>query len=243
MTLASMGARPRCLEELRIGGGYASAPDGGVDIDKAGNIASDGDLSVNAVFAEGDLNIGGSGEIDGNLKVHGALEVGGGTTDKGWSRFLSSKADGWPRLSGGCSAPVLIELRPNIIETYVLDFDKDTPEYAVFQTRLPLDYDGSVLKIGIMATATSGSSGVARFALYAAAFHDGDNLDSGALASIPISLNFAAQKELMEGAGDITPENAGGGGLLHLLLMRQATHALDTFDADIRVLGLHISYA
>lgn len=243
MALPSMGAKPRCLEELRIGGGYGSAPDGGADIDKAGNFATDGDLSVKDLFADGDLNVGGSVEIVENLKVNGWLEVGGGAVDKTWSRFLSSKADGWPRLSGGCMPPERIELRSNIVEAYVMDFEKDNPKYAVFQSRLPLDYDGSPLKVSILATTTAGTSGVARFTIYATAFQHGVSMDSGALATVTVSLTFVEQKRLMESAGIITPENAAGGGLLHLLLLRQANHAQDTFDADIRVIGLHIAYA
>ncbi|MFM1919560.1 MAG: hypothetical protein RLZZ303_1194 [Candidatus Hydrogenedentota bacterium] len=46
MAMPNVGAHPRRIENLRVGGGYASAPDGGLDIDAAGNLATNGDLTV-----------------------------------------------------------------------------------------------------------------------------------------------------------------------------------------------------
>ena len=108
MTLPSIGPSPRYLEELRIGGGYGSAPDGGVDLDKAGNIAADGDLTIkgnvdvrggslqnstgnvtiDAVNASADSTIylknsdatyKANVDIEGNLTAHGNVDVQGGT--------------------------------------------------------------------------------------------------------------------------------------------------------------------
>lgn len=55
MPLPDLGTHPRHLEELRLGGGYGSAPDGGADFDRAGNAALDGDLTV-----DGALSVGGT---------------------------------------------------------------------------------------------------------------------------------------------------------------------------------------
>ncbi len=46
MGLPTVGAHPRRIENLRIGGGYGSSPDGGADVDGAGNAALNGDLTV-----------------------------------------------------------------------------------------------------------------------------------------------------------------------------------------------------
>lgn len=46
MGLPSTGSNPRYVENLRVGGGYGSLPDGGVDMDGAGNAALSGDLTV-----------------------------------------------------------------------------------------------------------------------------------------------------------------------------------------------------
>jgi hypothetical protein len=53
LALIGIGAAPRYLEELRIGGGYGEAADGGADFDKSGNIATDG-----SVKATGEMEAG-----------------------------------------------------------------------------------------------------------------------------------------------------------------------------------------
>ena len=60
----AIGPNPRYLEELRIGGGFADPVDGGADLDKAGNISTDGSITV-----EGDLAVGKNEAIDHSVSV------------------------------------------------------------------------------------------------------------------------------------------------------------------------------
>ena len=53
LALIGIGAAPRYLEELRIGGGFGDAADGGADFDKSGNITTDG-----SVKATGEMEAG-----------------------------------------------------------------------------------------------------------------------------------------------------------------------------------------
>ena len=46
-----IGAAPRYIEELRIGGGYGESVDGGTDFEQDGDILTDGDLSVGGTVA------------------------------------------------------------------------------------------------------------------------------------------------------------------------------------------------
>ncbi len=52
LVLLGIGTAPRYLEELRIGGGYGESVDGGADLDKAGNITSNGNVACQDVKAE-----------------------------------------------------------------------------------------------------------------------------------------------------------------------------------------------
>lgn len=72
LALVGMGAAPRFLEELKIGGGYRDAVDGGADFDKAGNISSDG-----AIVADGGIEAGREGVVRG---VAAAWDGPGGST-------------------------------------------------------------------------------------------------------------------------------------------------------------------
>ncbi len=63
--LAAMGPSPRYLEELVIGGGYGSPPDGGMDLEADGNVLTDGSVTV-----------GGAVTLGGNLAVAGDTGLG-----------------------------------------------------------------------------------------------------------------------------------------------------------------------
>lgn len=84
LALLAIGSSPRMVEELQIGGGYGDSADGGLDVDKEGNVATDGDVVV-----EGELTvpqIGVSEDADlvelssEALTVNGTLDVSGLTT-------------------------------------------------------------------------------------------------------------------------------------------------------------------
>ena len=49
---ANVGSSPRRVENLCVGGGYESAPDGGVSLDSAGNIDADGEGPLAASVVE-----------------------------------------------------------------------------------------------------------------------------------------------------------------------------------------------
>jgi hypothetical protein len=49
--VAAVSDDPRLLEELRIGGGHGEATDGGLDIDRRGNLTTDGNLQLGGAFA------------------------------------------------------------------------------------------------------------------------------------------------------------------------------------------------
>ncbi len=69
--LGAIGASPRYIEELRIGGGYGDTVDGGADFEKDGTISMDGALTVGgAVTVGGDVAVNG-GDITstGNLTL------------------------------------------------------------------------------------------------------------------------------------------------------------------------------
>lgn len=217
MSLPSMGSTPRYVEELRIGGGYGTT-DGGVDFDKQGNIAADGDLRV-----DGGVNAGGS--------------------VMSWKVFLGAR-NGWPTLSLGCSQPVQVDLGnafyPSI---YVMDFDKDADEYSKFNLFMPTDYDGRALQVTVHWTATEGSSGHVRWVVNARCFGDHDSMDTNVSQNIVLDDVFNAQNEVHVITGTITPTDAANGGLLALMVRRQADHAEDTFNADARLIGISLRYS
>ena len=75
--VAAIGAHPRYIEELSIGGGYGESVDGGCDIEDDGTISTDGTLTTNsgATFNEGSVDVDFRIESDDNENM---LRVDGG---------------------------------------------------------------------------------------------------------------------------------------------------------------------
>jgi hypothetical protein len=86
MNLPSTGSTPRMVEDLEIGGGYNDAADGGMAVDRNGNMATNGDVSVDgSVSVGGFLNIGTTADLEiasGVITVtqtNHAIDVEGGS--------------------------------------------------------------------------------------------------------------------------------------------------------------------
>jgi len=78
----AIGASPRYLEELCIGGGLGDAADGGADFDQAGNIATDGSVTCNGLAVESGELTAGTGEFS-ELAARQILEAGEEDTTAG----------------------------------------------------------------------------------------------------------------------------------------------------------------
>lgn len=83
----AIGAAPRYLEELRIGGGYGEPTDGGADFESDGDLLTNGDLTVDGnATVQQDLNVNGNDILTTgdtlalNPAGAGRLLVGPGTT-------------------------------------------------------------------------------------------------------------------------------------------------------------------
>ena len=223
----SLGPHPRYLEELRIGGGYNSSPDGGTDFDKAGNIAANGTLDV-----EGAANFGGDVTIAGDLEVAGV--------DTTWSIYLPA-SQGMPDPSLPCAAFAIANWRNFQVATGSLAFDQTSPEAAYFQFRLPDTYDGRPLKFTIEWSASAGTSGDVRWGALPISFDDGDSFDDTGTTTYVVD-TFSAMKSAHFCFMVATPTHPSGGSLNTVRIIRLSNHASDTFNADALLLGLQITY-
>lgn len=218
MALPALGSRPRYVEELRVGGGYLSSPDGGVDIDKAGNIALDGDLTVG-----GDL----------------ALAAGG--VNRTWYRSLM------PREAAlGAASPAAApadsthgDFNSNFSH---LAFDPATREWAHWLFPLPVDYDGAALRFTIYWYAASGTiSGTVIWRVRAVCLDDASGASTSTGAGVGATDTITALATVHAVALTLTPEAAATGGLLAVSLERTAD--TDTFNGDARLIAVHVAYA
>ncbi|MBL7649595.1 MAG: hypothetical protein JNK74_25750 [Candidatus Hydrogenedentes bacterium] len=224
---ASLGPHPRYLEELRIGGGFNSTPDGGVDFDKSGNIAANGTLDIDGAATFGD-----------NVTIAGDLEVAG--VDTTWSIYLPASL-GMPDPSLPCAAFAIANWRNFQVATGSLAFDQTSPEAAYFQFRLPDSYDGRPLKFTIEWSASAGTSGDVRWGVLPISFADGYTLDETGTTTYVVD-SFISTKSTHICTISATPTHPIGGSLNTVRIIRLSNHASDTFNADAILIGVGISY-
>ena len=223
----SLGPHPRYLEELRIGGGYNSSPDGGADFDKAGNIA-----------ANGSLNVGGAATFGDDVSVAGDFAVTG--VDTTWSIYLPA-SQGMPDPVLPCAAFATTNWRNFQVATGTLAFDATSPEAAYFQFRLPDSYDGRALKFTIEWSASAGTSGDVRWGALPFSFVNGSSLDDTGVTTY-VNDTFLGTKLTHICFVNATPTHAVGGSLNTVRIIRLSNNAADTFNADSLLIGVHVSY-
>lgn len=236
MTLPDMRPGLTSREFLRIAGGYeapalGTSPAGGLDIDDAGNLATDGDVTI-----------GGALDALGSLSVGGDFELGANGVNRAWSSWLDV-GDGVP--SGGTPAtgPTSWDVRSDR-KIQTLDYGTASALInATFQAILPPDYDGSALKMDIFWTANSGTSGNVLWQIGANCYGDGDDASGAWGGLIAVTPAFQGQNVQHISTVTITPADASAGNMLYILLRRNGGHASDTFDGTARVQGIRIRYA
>ncbi len=218
MALPTLGAKPRYIEELRIGGGYLSTPDGGVDIDKAGNIAMNGDLTI-----DGDLALGPAG------------------VDRTWCHVLTPRAASLA-VTGAAQGPLDTNHGTFAANFGYLAFDAATREWAHWTTALPASYDGAALKFTLFWFAPAGTaSGNVIWRVRAVCMNDGAGSAASTGSGVGVTDAIDALNQIHATSVTVTPQSAASGGLLAFSVERTAD--TDTFNADACLIAVRVAYA
>lgn len=223
MTLPNMPTPMISREYLRVGGGYGVAaegnsPAGGLDVDNAGNLAMDGDLTVG-----------------------GALRLGPAGVDKTWSCWLDA-ATALRSTSNPPAGPNTTwnsDYRGNF---HSLDFDASNKEFASWVLAMPTYYDGTALRVDIVWTASAGTVGLEvawqpRLGVLA----DGETPDQAIAATAYVVDAYQGAGLVHVATGSGVPLVPAGGSVLFVTLNRAAT--ADTFDAAAKLIGLRLACA
>jgi len=248
MALPSMGPRPRYLEELRIGGGFDSAPDGGVDMDRSGNVASNGDFTVGGLLdARGGIANSLSGEaleLNGETRFLGPYGPGPGGINRSWSAWLGPETV----LLSPSAAPA----GPNATwngnfsgNFRHLDFSPSIRQFTAWALALPPDYDGSPLTATLFWTAASGTvSDAVVWRVRLGAFEEGDDPNvvmDGAGGAIVDTL-IQVDRIHSISSDSVSPGDAMAEGLLLVNVERHSTNAADTLTGEARLIGVRLQY-
>ncbi len=236
MTLPSIPSGTTSREYLRIGGGYGvgavgSSPAGGADIDRAGNVAADGDLTIDGMVSAG-----------AGLTFAGAFSRGPGGVDKTWQVALSA-TDFWPDATLGPTGPVLTVFSDNRFEAQALTYADATANRAYAVLFLPPDFDGSPLRFSVYWTCTTGgASGSVVWTIGGVSAGDTEDITGAP------SVTYYAVSDALTAVGrlqiaDITYSAPAAKPTLWFQLLRDGPHASDTLNAAAKLIGVRVSYA
>ncbi len=223
----TLGTHPRYLEELRIGGGYGSVPDGGADFDGAGNVAANGTLHVDGAATFGD-----------DVTVGGDFSVTG--VDTTWSVYLPANL-GMPDPLLPCGPVGITNWRNYQVATASLAFDAASPEAAYFQFRVPPTYDGRPLTFTLEWAAESGTGGDVRWGVLPISIADGNTLDKTGITTY-VNDTFLGGETLHVCEASAIPTHPNSDTLVTLRVIRLSNNGADTFDADALLLGVSVSF-
>jgi hypothetical protein len=128
----------------------------------------------------------------------------------------------------------------------VLDFDKDTDEFAQFSIAMPKSWNEGTLTYQVYWTPGSTNTGDCIFGLQAVACADSDTIDVDYGTAINVTdagIGTVEDQQISSESGALTVAGSPAAGeLTYFQLFRDANAGGDTFTADARVLGIKIFF-
>ena len=128
----------------------------------------------------------------------------------------------------------------------VLDFDKDTDEFAQFSIAMPKSWNEGTLTYQVYWTPGSTNTGDCIFGLQAVACADSDTIDVAYGTAVEVTdagIGTVEDQQISAESGALTVAGSPAAGeLTYFQLFRNANDGSDTFTADARVLGIKIFF-
>ena len=128
----------------------------------------------------------------------------------------------------------------------VLDFDKDTDEFAQFSIAMPKSWNEGTLTYQVYWTPGSTNTGDCVFGLQAVACADNDTIDVAYGTAVNVTdagIGTVEDQQISSESGAVTVAGSPAAGeLTYFQLFRDANAGGDTFTADARVLGVKIFF-
>ena len=237
----------------------------GADAD-GGNVGleSDGDLTYNAntgTLSATALDISGNVDIDGTLETD-ALSIASTTVTSTAAEL--NKLDGvgtlaqagkqtiWvpaasmtPTVSNGCAAITAVETTSGRPDMAVLDFDKDSDEFAQFSVAFPKSWNAGTITFQFFWSGIAATTGVA-MNLQGVSFADNDSIDTAYGTAVVVQDDAqGAVEELLVSAesGNITIAGSPGDNeLCYFRIGRDVSDGNDDMAGDCRLHGVKLFY-
>ena len=149
-----------------------------------------------------------------------------------------------PTESNGCGSLSSVETTSGRPDMIVLDFDKDSDEFAQFSVAMPKSWDEGVVTFQAYWTAAGTDSGTAAWGMSGVSVGDNDTIDiaygTRVVATAKAHSGTAEDLNISAVSGNLTVDNAAAGELAFFEIMRDVS--ADNHDGDARLLGVKIIY-
>ena len=209
-----------------------------------GTTASDGDIVVIVVFdvfsVADTVSKADGGNFDSDITVSSsAVKVAG--KESIWIPALAMK----PTTSNGCSSHTVVETTSGRPDMIVLDFDKDSDEFAQFNVAFPKSWNAGTVTFQFYWSGIAATTGVA-MSLQGVAFADNDSIDTdyGAAVVVQDDAQGAVEEMLVSPeSGDITIAGLPAANeLVYFRIGRDVSDTNDDMAGDCRLHGIKLFF-
>jgi len=233
--------KPKGSGETRIGTGSAAAT-----LTTSG--AHDLVLDTNSGSNSGTITItdGSNGNINIAPNGNGVVQAGGSAVKVAGKETIWVPASAMYGATTNPADAQQVETTATRPDLKVLDFDKDTDEFAQFSIAMPKSWNEGTLTYQVYWTPGSTNTGDCIFGLQGVACADSDTIDVAYGTAVNVTdagIGTVEDQQISSESGDVTVAGSPAAGeLTYFQLFRDANAGGDTFTADARVLGIKIFF-
>ena len=188
------------------------------------------------------VSIAGDGTV--NLATAGATVNSAVIKTAGTETIYVPASAMYPNTTNGCAALAQVELTAGRPELKVLDFDKDSDEFAQFTVAFPKSWNGGTVTFRAFWVGIAATTGIA-WGLQAISV--GDNAEADAAFGTAVVVTDDSQGDATEvlvtsTSGAITISGAGDDKMTFFQIFRDVSDANDDMAGDARLVGIQLFF-
>jgi hypothetical protein len=149
-----------------------------------------------------------------------------------------------PSETNGCASLTSVETSSGRPDLIVLDFDKDSDEFAHFSIAMPKSWNEGTITFQAYWTSASTNTGTVAWAMSGVSFGDNDLIDQDygttVVATAKAHSGTAEDLNISAVSGNLTVANAAADELAFFEIFRDVS--ADSHTSDARLLGVKIFY-
>jgi len=237
--------KPKGSGETRIGTGSAAATlttSGAHDLVLDTNSGTNSGTITITDAANGDITIAPNGT--GQAKAVDAADATGAIKIAGKETIWIPAVAMYPNTTSGCAALAQVELS-NGPEIKVLDFDKDSDEFAQFAVAFPKSWNAGTVTFQAFFTATSTDTGTTAWGLSGVALADNGDLNTAfgtqVVATAKAHSGTSNDLDVAAESGAVTIAGSPGADEYVFFQISRDVSA-DDLNADARLLGIKLFF-